>query len=71
MEMIQALCRWRSPKSVEIYARLGPSDYGTWLTKAQRQRTDASTSRNLPRRDYDGIIATLAGPIETSDREHL
>ena len=30
-----------------------------WTTKAQRQRTDASTSRNLPRLDYDGIIATL------------
>ena len=71
MEMIQALCRWRSPKSVGIYARLGATDYGTWLNEAQRQHTDASTTRNLPRLDYDGIIASLAGPMETWDEHAL
>ena len=67
MEMIQALCRWRSPKSVNIYARLGASDYGTWMNEAQLQHTDASTTRNLPCLDNDGIIATLAGPMEAWD----
>ena len=60
MQMIQALCRWRSPKSVEIYARLGPGDYGRWLIRACQQRTDAITARNLPRVDYDGVITAVA-----------
>ena len=64
MELIQALCRWRSPKSVNIYARLGARDYGTWLLRAQTQHADSSTTRNLPRFDYDGIIEALSGAVD-------
>ena len=67
MELIQALCRWRSPKSVNIYARLGARDYGTWLLRAQSQHSDSSTTRNLPRFDYDGIIENLSGTMEAWD----
>ena len=67
MELIQALCRWRSPKSVNIYARLGARDYGTWLLRAQTQHADSSTTRNLPRFDYDGIIEALSGAVDAFD----
>ena len=67
MELIQALCRWRSPKSVGIYARLGPADYGRWILLAQRQQTDALTARNLPRIDYDGIVGLLSGVADSLD----
>ena len=33
-DMIQALARWRSDRSVAIYARLNPSEYSGWVTKA-------------------------------------
>jgi len=67
MELIQALCRWRSPKSVGIYARLGPADYGRWILLAQRQQADALTAQNLPRIDYDGIVGLLSGVSESLD----
>ena len=67
MELIQALCRWRSPKSVNIYARLGAQDYGTWLVRAQAEHADSSTTRNLPRFDYDGIVEALSGSIDAWD----
>jgi hypothetical protein len=61
MELIQAMCRWRSTQSVAVYARLGPADYGRWVVRAQRQHTDSVTAANLPRLDYDGIVALLSG----------
>jgi hypothetical protein len=60
-ELIQAMCRWRSVKSLELYARLGPTDYGRWVIKASQQRTDSVTARNLPRIDYDGVVGILGG----------
>ena len=63
MELIQAMCRWRSPQSVHIYARLGPADYGRWVLRAQRQHTDSLTAANLPRYDYDGIVQILSGAV--------
>ena len=45
---IQALARWRSVESLAIYARLNPSDYGDWVSKALLQRTDSTTTRRLP-----------------------
>jgi hypothetical protein len=66
-ELIQALCRWRSTKSLEIYARLGPADYGRWVLRASQQQTDAVTARNLPRIDYDGVVGILSGMAEELD----
>ena len=56
---IMALCRWRSPGSVLIYARLGPEVYGNWVLKAQAAKVDATTARNMPRTDYDGVFTML------------
>lgn len=67
MDLIQAVCRWRSTQSVGIYARLGAADYGVWVTRAQSQHVDTVTARRLPRIDYDGIIAALGGPVDAAD----
>jgi len=48
-DMIQALARWRSDKSVAIYARLNPSEYSGWVTKVMQQTT---TSRTVARMGY-------------------
>jgi hypothetical protein len=59
--MIQALARWRSSESLAIYARLNPSDYVAWTSKALAQRTDSTTTRRLPCAiDDDALIATFA-----------
>jgi hypothetical protein len=59
--MIQALARWRSTESLAIYARLNPSDYVAWTSKAFLQRTDSTTTRRLPCAiDNDVLIASFA-----------
>jgi len=63
--LIQAIGRWRSTKSIDIYARLGAADYGIWLLRAAQQKVDAITARNLPRLDYDSIVSVLDGPAST------
>ena len=47
-DMIQALARWRSDKSVAIYARLNPTDHSGWVTKALQQKTTSRTASRLP-----------------------
>jgi len=64
-ELIQALCRWRSPASVNLYARLPRSDYANWLNRAARIETESVTARNIPRIDYDGSVKML---MESLDR---
>ena len=63
--LIQAICRWRSTKSIEIYARLGPKDYGRYVLEIERQAVDAITTQRLhgTRIDYDNIVALLDGPV--------
>ena len=62
--LIQAICRWRSAKSVDIYARLGPSDYAQSVLEIEKQTVDAVTAQRVRelRMDYDDIIAALEGP---------
>jgi len=67
MELIQAFCRWRRPNSVNIYARLGARDNGTWLLRAQAQHAGSPITRNLPRLDYGGVIEALSGAMEAWD----
>jgi len=67
-ELIQAMCRWRSPKSVKIYARLGRSDYSEWLLRAARVQTDAVTARNIPRIDHDSTVARLTASEISRER---
>ena len=47
-DMIQALARWRSDKSVAIYARLNPEDYTSWVAKALQQETTSTTTARMP-----------------------
>ena len=47
-DMIQALARWRSDKSIAIYARLNPGDYAAWVAKALLQKTTSTTTARLP-----------------------
>jgi hypothetical protein len=58
-DMIQALARLRSDKSVAIYARLNPDDYASWVAKALRQQATSSTTARLPVIDADNSIATF------------
>jgi hypothetical protein len=67
--LIQALARWRSTESLAIYARLNPSDYVAWTSKALLQRTDSTTTWRLPCAiDNDVLIASFADAGTYLDR---
>jgi hypothetical protein len=61
--LIQAICRWRSAKSVEIYARMGPEDYGRYVLQIERQVVDAVSAQRVleTRIDYDNVVAFFDG----------
>ena len=68
---IQALARWRSAESLEVYARLNPSNYAAWVTKALYQRTDSITTRCLPRPppiDESIIAASFSAAFSLLDK---
>ncbi len=69
--MIQALARWRSTESLAIYARLNPSDYVAWTTKALQQHTNSTTTRRLPAIDNDALIASFADASRFLDHADL
>ena len=58
-DMIQALARWRSDRSVAIYARLNPKDYAAWVAKALQQKTTSTTAARLPVIDAHDAVATF------------
>jgi len=58
-DMIQALARWCSDKSVAIYARLNPSEYSGWVVKAMRQPTTSRTVARMPVIDAHDAAATF------------
>jgi hypothetical protein len=45
---ILALCRWRSPSSLRIYARFSFDEYASWLEAAEAQHVQAIQGPNLP-----------------------
>ena len=57
-----------------MYARLNPSDYAAWVSKALSQRTDSITTRRLPRPpliDESIIVASFAAAsshFDTAER---
>ena len=58
--MIQSLVRWSSQESLKIYARLNPSDYVSWTSKALLQKTYSTTGARLPCAiDADALYATF------------
>ena len=63
-ELIQALCRWRSRASLDIYARLNAEDYGAWILKAQGANISSISSANLPQVDDAVRASILSGLAE-------
>ena len=44
---IQALCRWASPQSLQVYARLERSQYADLVENAKKVRFDAIQAKAL------------------------
>ena len=57
---ILALCRWRSPASLRVYARLSFDEYTSWLEAAEAQHVQAIQGPNLP-----PLLATQAAARPT------
>jgi hypothetical protein len=58
--IIQALVRWRSPESLQIYARLNPSARADFITAATRESASSISTANLPTIDADEAFAALS-----------
>jgi hypothetical protein len=65
-KQIQALCRWQSDRSLQIYARLGASDYGDLLDKANGVDISQVNISQLPALDE----ARLLSELHTNLSEH-
>mgnify|MGYP003920014363 FL=1 len=65
--VIQALCRWRSPESLRIYARINPRDYAARVRRMSSTTVDSTLAANLPTLDDRALHADFAnviGPLE-------
>ncbi len=58
-DTIQARVRWRSVESVLIYARLNPSNYTGWVSRAMLQSASSTMTKNLPVIDNHNSYAAL------------
>jgi integrase len=58
---IQAHARWRSAKSLAIYARMNPAAHAGWITKASTQIASSVSARNLPTIDNDPHTSYFEG----------
>lgn len=58
-ELIQAMCRWKSKESLDIYARLNVEEYGLWVMKAQAASITSVQTRSLPQLDDANMAAVL------------
>ena len=66
-ELIQALCRWKSPESLVIYARLNAETYGDWVLSALQARISSVQTANLPPiddADCAALLTEVAGELE-------
>ena len=59
--VIQLICRWKSPASLQHYAQIGTSMHTTWLRRAERTTFDAVRTANLPALDNAEHYAQLLG----------
>ena len=57
--VIQLICRWKSPASVQTYAQLGITMHIPLLHKAQRAEIDAVRAGNIPELDNSAMFAQL------------
>ena len=58
---IQAYCRWRSPDSLRVYARIGREQYTDTVKKIATASISTIQVHNLPTCDGDAVAAALAG----------
>lgn len=58
--MIQLLCRWKCPASVQKYAQVGSADNIRWVQMAHAVRFDAVRTNNLVQLDNAEAYAQLA-----------
>jgi len=71
---ILALCRWRSPSSLRVYARIFFEDYTSWLRRAEAEDVRAIQGPNLPPlpgQVWPGIEDTVPGALDDSAYELL
>ena len=68
-ELIQAMCRWKSPSSLAIYARLNPETYSAWVLNAQTAVLTSIASRNLPPLD-DDVHAAILNEVAVWAEDH-
>jgi hypothetical protein len=66
---IQALCRWQSDRSLQIYARLGASDYGDLLDKANGVDISQVNISQLPALDEARLLSELH--VHISEHEEV
>ena len=57
--LIQLICRWKSPASVQEYAQIGTQHHVVWLRKAEHVAFDALRANNLPALDNSEEYARL------------
>jgi hypothetical protein len=67
--LIQAFCRWKSPESVKIYARINPEYYANTLLDVFGADVSSVCADNLPQTDDDMNFAQLHadGAIDQDD----
>jgi len=58
--VIQALCRWRSPASLAIYACLNPSERAHYISAAMQVSAASVSTANLPDLDTDDMLCSFA-----------
>jgi hypothetical protein len=59
--IIQALLRWRSPESLEVYGRLNADARGKYLQAAFKTSASSVSSANPPTIDISDALAAFAG----------
>ena len=55
--VIQLICRWSCPESVQTYAQIGTQQNVDWLRKAHQVQHDAVRTNNLPQLDNSDYFA--------------
>ena len=65
--MACSFCRWKSPESLVIYARLNAEAYGDWVLSALSARISSVQTANLPPSDdadCAALLTEVAGELE-------
>ncbi|KAL1504085.1 hypothetical protein AB1Y20_010495 [Prymnesium parvum] len=57
--MIQLLCRWKCPESVQKYAQVGANENVDWIARAHAVRFDAVRTNNMVALDNSEAYAQL------------